>query len=61
MSELDVHVVPCNDEGETDHASESTCPCQPRVNHEDPVTGARVYVHHRLADEPLIEQRPLLQ
>ena len=35
------------------HRPEPTCWCQPTVEYEDPISGARVYVHHGLDGKPL--------
>lgn len=41
------HVIPEQPAEAEPHRAEPQCWCQPRLVHEDPVTGGRVYVHKR--------------
>ncbi len=46
----DTHVMPCDEDGNSDHVAEPTCWCRPVLEHEDPVTGRRVYNHTNKPD-----------
>lgn len=48
----DVHVTPDMSSEDVPHRLGGTCWCQPVVDYENPLTGARVYVHRRTMDGP---------
>lgn len=48
--------VPLAVDGEVEHILGSTCWCQPVIDYEDILTGARVYVHRRTIDGPVYEK-----
>lgn len=52
---VDVQVTPEVEAVELAHVFESTCWCQPVIDYEDPITGARVYVHRATFDGPAYE------
>lgn len=54
----DAHSTPGTSSDEPMHSLAGSCWCQPVVDYEDPISGARVYLHRRTLDSPAYEPIP---